>query len=135
MLNSSLRDEVVPEPKQEDEEHARLLITAMINAAKSDGEIDQEEQKKIVSNLGDDITEEEKRYVLHEMQSPLDVQGFIAKVPKGMEQEVYVMSLMAIDLDHQDEAKYLDTLRKGFDMSESQANTLHEKLGVPTLYN
>ncbi len=135
MLNSSLRDDAMSEPKQEDEEHARLLITAMINAAKSDGNIDQEEKKKIVAHLDDDLTEEDKRFVLHEMQTPLDADAFIQSVPAGRAEEVYLMSLMAIDLDHPDEAKYLDKLRSGLNMSESTADAIHEKLGVPTLYS
>jgi len=44
------------------------------------------------------------------------------------------MSLMAIDLDSQEEAVYLDSLRKGLNLSEQASNHIHEQLGAPKLY-
>lgn len=135
LLNSALQGNSVPEPEPAQEDLAKVLIQAMVNAAKSDGNIDQEEQQKIVAHLGDDITEEERRFVIGEMQSPLDLDGFIRTIPQGAEMQVYMMSLLGIDLDSREEAQYLDKLRKGIGMSEDQANAVHQKLGVPTLYS
>lgn len=134
LLNSALQGKPVPEPEPAQEDQARILIQAMVNAAKSDGTIDQEEQQKIVSHLGDEVTEEERDFVIREMQSPLDLEGFIRTVPRGSEMQVYMMSLLGIDLDSREEAQYLDRLRKGMGLSEEQANAIHEQLGVPTLY-
>ena len=111
------------------------LIQAMVNAAKSDGEIDAEEQQKIVSNLGDEVSDEERQFVISEMQTPLDADAFIRSIPRGAEMQVYMMSLLGINLDSQKEAVYLDSLRKGIGMSEQQCNAIHEKLGVPTIYS
>lgn len=135
MLNNALQGNKVPEPQPTQESQAKLLIQAMINAAKSDGNIDQAEQQKLVANLGDDISEDERKFVLSEMQSPLDADSFIKSIPKGSEQQVYMMSLMGIDLDSKAEAQYLDKLRKGTGMSEQASNAIHQKLGVPTLYS
>ena len=106
----------------------------MVNAAKSDGRIDEEEQKRLVEHLGDDATAEDREFVLAEMRAPLDVDAFVKSVPRGAEREVYTMSLMGIDLDEQSEARYLDALRRGMNLSEADANAIHEQLGVPTLY-
>lgn len=135
LLNSALQGNKVPEPEPAQEDLARILIQAMVNAAKSDGEIDQSEQQKIVAHLGDEVTEDERQFVLAEMRAPLDLEGFIRTVPNGSEMQVYMMSLLGIDLDSREEAVYLDNLRKGMGMSEEQANAVHQKLGVPTLYN
>ena len=135
LLNGALQGNKVPEPQPTQESQAKLLIQAMINAAKSDGNIDQAEQQKLVANLGDDVSEEERQFVLSEMQSPLDADGFIKSIPKGSEQQVYMMSLMGIDLDSKAEAQYLDKLRQGIGMSEQASNAIHQKLGVPTLYS
>jgi len=135
LLNSALQGDKIPQPAPEQEDQARILIQAMVNAAKSDGEIDTTEQEKIVSNLGDDVSDEERQFVISEMQSPLDVNGFINSIPKGAEMQVYMMSLLGIDLDSREEAQYLDTLRKGIGMNEEQCNAIHQKLGVPTLYS
>ncbi len=135
LLNSALQGNKIPEPEPEQEDLARILIQAMVKAAKSDGNIDQTEQQKIVANLGDEVSDDERQFVLSEMKAPLDLDGFIKSVPRGAEMQVYMMSLLGIDLDHRKEAQYLDNLRKGLGMSEEQANAIHQKLGVPTLYN
>lgn len=135
LLNSALNGQQLQEqPTQQQEETAKILIQAMVNAAKSDGQIDEQEQQKIVANLGEEVSEEERQFVLSEMQSPLDVDGFIRNIPRGAEQQVYLMSLMAIDLDSQAEAQYLDKLREGIGMSQEACNAIHQQVGVPTLY-
>ena len=135
LLNRSLADEPIDAVDPGQEEHAKLMIRAMINAAKSDGRIDETERERIVEHIGDDATAEDREFVLSEMRAPLDVDAFVRSVPRGAEREVYTMSLMGIDLDEQAEARYLDALRKGMNLSEADANAIHEQLGVPTLYS
>ena len=115
-------------------DHAAVLIRAMVNAAKSDGVVDEQEQQNIVSKLGD-IGPEETAFIRAEMQAPLDVNGFIRSVPKGMEQQVYVLSLMTVNLDSKNEADYLDSLAKGFNISEQASNQMHTQLNVAQLYS
>jgi uncharacterized membrane protein YebE (DUF533 family) len=115
------------------EQHAGVLVRAMINAAKSDGKIDAAEQQKIIERLGD-VTPDEIAFVRQEFETPLNAQGFVRSVPRGMEQQVYVVSLMAIDLDHNAEAKYLHELAQGFGMQPEACNQIHQQLGAPALY-
>jgi len=132
LLNDALSGkQITPTPTQE--EQAQVLLKAMINAAKSDGHMDEEEQAKIVKHIGD-VTPEEIELVKHEMAAPLDLQGVIASA-KGMEPEVYLMSLMAINLDSSEEAHYLDQLAKGLGISQEAVNDFHERVGAPKLYN
>ena len=116
------------------EEQAKIILKAMINAAKADGEIDADEQKKITEHIGD-ITPEEIEFVKSEMSAPLDVESVINSVPRGMEQQVYLMSLLTINLDHKKEAQYLDTLAKGLNISQQASNEIHQKVGAPQLYS
>lgn len=135
LLNSALQGKKTPPPAPAQEDQAKVLIRAMINAAKSDGKIDQAEQQKIVEHLGDEVSDEERKFVISEMQSPLDTDGLLRNVPKGAEMQVYMMSLLGIDLDSREEAQYLDGLRKSMGISEQHCNAIHEKLGVPVLYS
>ncbi len=114
-------------------DHATLIIRAMINAAKSDGSIDEAEQDKIIGKLGD-ISQAEADFVRAEFRAPLDVNEFVRSIPRGMEQQIYAVSLMAIDLDSNKEAHYLDSLAKGLGINQSLANQIHEQLGAPTIY-
>lgn len=115
------------------ERRAELLVEAMINAAKADGRVDAEEQQKIVDRLGE-VSRDELEFVRRELAEPLDVQGFIGRVPRGMEREVYAVSLMAIDLDSNPEAQYLHQLAQGVGLSADACNEIHEALGAPNLY-
>ncbi|MEO1027372.1 MAG: DUF533 domain-containing protein, partial [Pseudomonadota bacterium] len=52
------------------EENAKLMIRAMIQAAKADGELDEQEKQTIIGELGDDISDEERAFVLDQMEAP-----------------------------------------------------------------
>lgn len=135
VLNSAFENfgepEQAPSPAQEDQ--AKLFLRAMIAAAKSDGHIDDQEKQKILGELGD-VDAEEAAFVQQELAAPLDVDGLVRDVPSGMEQQVYLMSLMGIDLDNAAEARYLDSLAKGMGISPEICNAIHDKLGAPKLY-
>lgn len=120
--------------QNEAEEQAKLIIRAMINSAKADGKIDQQEQDNIIAKMGD-IDAEEAEFIRSEFQAPLDVEGFVRSVPRGMEQQIYTLSLAAIDLDTQQEAQYLHQLAQGFGISQEASNQLHEQVGAPKLYS
>ncbi|MFK8029641.1 MAG: DUF533 domain-containing protein [Gammaproteobacteria bacterium] len=120
-------------PQPEQNAQAEIMLRGMLNAAKSDGKFDQAEQQKVMEHLGD-ISPDELEFVQTEMQKPLDVDAFVRSVPRGMEQQVYVMSLLGIELDSQAEAQYLDRLAKGLGISAAQANAIHDQVGVPKLY-
>lgn len=122
-----------PAPTTEQNDQAALLIRAMVNAAKCDGQVDEQEQQKIVGKLGD-ISAEEANFIRSEMAAPLDIDGFVRSVPKGLEQQIYLISLMAIDLDSRPEAEYLDRLAKGLGISQQASNDLHNQLNIPVLY-
>ena len=119
--------------REQAEHEATLLIQAMINAAKADGHVDKTEQEKILGKLGD-ITQDEIDFVRQELASPLDAAAFARSIPRGMEQQVYAVSLMAIDLDSNPEAQYLHQLAQGCGLSSEVCNQIHEQLGAPALY-
>lgn len=123
----------VNEPPQEAHDEAAILIEAMCNAAKVDGQVDGDEQQQILGKLGD-LEEEEVNFVRQQLSAPLDVQGFISRVPADMGQQVYAFSLMAIKLDSQAEAQYCAQLAQGFGIDANTANQIHEQLGEPQIF-
>ncbi len=133
MLNDALQGKDVS-VNNEEEAQAEILLRAMLSAAKADGVIDEEEKRKITEHLGE-VSDEEANFVRRELEAPLDAQALINSVPRGMEQQVYFMSLLAIDLDSNEEAHYLDELAKGLNISQSVCNQIHDKVGAPALYS
>ncbi len=125
-----------PEPqieRQEANNQAAVLIRAMINAAKSDGKVDKEEGENIIKQLGD-VSQAEMDFVRNEIAQPLDVQKFAHSVPRGLEQNVYAISLIAIDLDTNKEARYLHELAQSMNLSPQLCNQIHDKVGAPKIY-
>lgn len=135
VLNSQFDATPEPEiePSQDQEAAAGLMLAAMIQAAKSDGTFDEAEQQKLLGQLGD-VDAQEQAFVQAQLQSPIDVEGLVRQTPEGMEQQVYAMSVLGIDLDTQEEAQYLHKLAQGYGMSPGQVNAIHDQLGVPSLY-
>jgi uncharacterized membrane protein YebE (DUF533 family) len=118
---------------REASQQAELMIKAMINAAKSDGSFDKSEQEKILSKLGD-VTQDEIDFIRREFAAPLDVKGFARSVPRGMEHQVYAISLSAINLDENTEAQYLGELAQALRIGANEANQIHAQLGAPTIF-
>lgn len=88
------------------------LIKAMIAAAKADGHLDAEEQRRVfekVEKLGLDA--QSKGFIFDALTQPADL-SIIAASTTGIEQasEIYLVSRLAIDLDHPAERAYLDAL-------------------------
>lgn len=111
---------------------AELLVRAMIHAAKADGQIDQAEQDAIVKQLGT-LTEQDIQFLQSEFAAPLNVSEFVWSVPIGMEQEVYAISLMAMNLNNNADALYLKELAHGFRMTLTGCNQIHQKYGAPQM--
>jgi hypothetical protein len=101
---------------QRQNEQALVLVRAMVNAAKCDGQVSQAEQQAILSRLGD-RSPEAIQFLREEFAKPLDVREFAWSVPVGMEQQVYAMSLIAIDVDSDREERYLRELARGLRLS------------------
>lgn len=114
------------------EQQAKLMIRAMIQAAKADGEIDAEEQAAIVDRLGD-ISEEEREFVKAELQAPVDLAGLVQDAGSVGREQVYSTSLAAIRIDNPTEAQYMRQLATGLGLSDAQRDAIHARMGVPPL--
>lgn len=135
LLNQSLRTggepKVAPAPQQE--AAAGLMLKAMLQAAKCDGELDDAEKQKIMEALGD-ASPQDIAFVNRELAAPVDVAGLVRQVPRGLEQQIYTVSVLGIDLDSQAEAKYLASLSKALGIQPQHVNAIHAKLGVPPIF-
>lgn len=122
-----------PDSRQEDLS-AALILRAMVAAVKADGELDDGERQKLTQQL-EGASREEIDYINAELERRTSVEDLAAQVPEGMEAQVYLMSLMAIDLDNQREAQYLDALAQALALRPEEVNALHDRAGVQPLYN
>jgi uncharacterized membrane protein YebE (DUF533 family) len=125
---ASVEDEL---PMQ-DEVSAELLLRAMINAAKADGQIDGAEMNAILAKLDESgAGQEAKDFVLNEMRRPLDMDALVAgaRTP-GLAAAVYAASTMAIKIDTQAEQTYLAQLASRLGIPAQVRASLDASLGV-----
>ena len=120
-------------PTPEQNALAGLMLKAMIQAAKSDGQIDEAEKAKLMDQFGD-LDEEERAFIRDQMAAPVDVAALAAEVPQGAGPQVYLMSLMAIDFDNRKEDEYLHALAQGLGLDRDTVNDIHTKVGATNLY-
>ena len=123
----------LPEPEREEELSAALMLRAVIQAVKCDGELDDEERARLMQAMGE-ADQSEVQAVQAELRRPVDVAGLARSVPAGLEPQIYMVSLMAIDLDQKAEADYLHQLAGALDLTPDQVNAIHDKAGVQRLY-
>jgi len=125
---------ILDNPPSAAQDEATVLIRAMLNAAKSDGNFDQQEQQNVLGKLGE-VEQSEVDFIKNELAQPLDLNEFVSEVPRGLEEQVYAFSVMGIKLDTQDEAQYLGQLAKGLRLDGDKCNAIHEQLGAPKIFS
>jgi uncharacterized membrane protein YebE (DUF533 family) len=119
--------------RQELEQHAELVLKAMINAAKADGQVDEEEIQRIVGKLQEVGADAQgQRYVLTQMQKPMETEKLIAAA-KGQPElaaQIYAASLMAIEVDTPDEKDYLKKLASGLGLAPEVTRRIEQMVGL-----
>jgi uncharacterized membrane protein YebE (DUF533 family) len=111
---------------------AALLLRAMIAAAKADGQIDGEEQRRIFERLGEaDLDADARRFLVDELGKPLDMDGLVAAVdgPEAAA-EVYAASLLAIEVDTAAERGYLQMLSARLGLEDGLAGQLEAEVAA-----
>jgi uncharacterized membrane protein YebE (DUF533 family) len=114
------------------EESAKLMLRAMIQAAKADGEISDEERKTIMDQSGD-ASPEERAFVEAEMAKPLDPMALARDTQESMKAQVYATSLLAIRADNPAESAYLRGLSQALGLSQATRDRIHAGMGLPPL--
>ena len=118
----------------EAEEAAALMLRAMIQAAKCDGEIDEQEKAHLMKAVGPDAEKQDLDFVREQLAAPVDPEKLAEDTPEAQKMQVYSASLMTIRVDTEAEASYLDRLARAMGLEESTVNTLHLQMGMQPLY-
>jgi len=115
-------------------EHALALIRAMIAAAKSDGQITDDERERLLDRIGcAEFDPDVMDWLQREFRAPLDVE-VVAAGAEGSHRravELYIASVLAIDLDAEAEFAWLRGLAGQLGLEPPLVAAIHQKLGVP----
>ncbi len=123
-------------PAQDDvagqEALALVLVRAMIAAARSDGRLDAQESQTIyqrIESLG--LPPEEQNLLVAEMGRPVDMDAIVssATCPETAA-EIYLASLLAIDVDTPAEKSYLAMLAARLNLAPGLVAELHRQVAT-----
>ncbi|TCP62952.1 uncharacterized protein DUF533 [Rhodovulum bhavnagarense] len=112
------------------EAQSRLLIRAMIQAAKADGAIDAGERAHIMEVLGD-ATPAERAYVEGEMDRPVDIEALVAETGSYQRTAVYAVSVITANVLNPAEIAYLDRLAAALHLGQAARQRIHKAMRLP----
>ena len=113
-------------------DQAILLIRAMISAAKADGQIDSIEYNSIAQQTHG-LSQREIAFLQQELNSPIQLGALVASVPRGLEMDVYKVSLATIRIDSVGETQYLRDLSQSLGLCPKNVSRLHRYYGLRPL--
>ena len=129
----TLREPETQVEKQQLENQAQLMLRAMINAAKADGQIDQGEVQRIIGKLEEAGTDKPAlNFVMAEMAKPMETEAIVAAA-QGNPQlgaELYAASLLAIKVDTPAEQSYMQNLSAGLGLPTQAVSNLEKTMGL-----
>ena len=113
---------------------ARHLLRAMIAAAKADGHVDAQEQARIFAEMDKlPLGADDKVFVMDELRAKLDVDAVAGAAATPEEAaEIYMASLLAIDVDNAAERGYLAMLAARLRLDDALVAHLHGSVASAT---
>ena len=111
---------------------AKLLVLAMVTAAKADGKVDDDEQGKILAHADQmKLSDEEQSFLFAELGKPFDMEPVVrgANTPE-IAAEVYAASVLAVGQPSPAETHYLKRLAQRLQLPEGVVGEIHKALGV-----
>jgi len=117
----------LPPAKQED--HSRVMLSAMVAAAKADGHFDERERQLIheqTEKIGDANA---VAWVQQEIYKPLDVNEIAALATSPeMAAEIYLASLIVVDEQNASEKTYLNSLAEKLRLDPQLRKEIEQQL-------
>jgi uncharacterized membrane protein YebE (DUF533 family) len=106
------------------------LLTAMISAAKADGQVDRAESQRIIGQMEQSgLSSDEKSFVLGELAKPLNVDDVVkhASTPE-IAAQLYTASALVIDEANEAERSYLTSLAQRLKLDQGFVDELSRQM-------
>ena len=119
--------------KKELEQSSELILKAMMNAIKSDGQVDQNELDRFKSKFQElGVDGETQDYFINQLRRPMETETLImaAQGQPQLAAQIYAASLLAIEVDTQEEKDYLNKLSADMGLSPQVKERIHEMVGL-----
>ena len=121
-----------PQAVQEDqEEKSRMILKAMVAAAKADGQFDESEKKVILEETQKAGDVETTAWVQQEINKPLNIDeiALMATSPQ-LASEIYIASMLVIQEPNSLEIQYLDLLSSKMRLDPDLRKEIEQQLAA-----
>lgn len=111
------------------------LVRAMMAAARADGRLDAKESQAIFQRIESlDLAPDVKAMLVEEMGRPVDIDAIVQSATSPeMASEIYIASLLAIDVDTVEEQSYLGMLAARMRLPQELVMELHRQVDAQTV--
>jgi uncharacterized membrane protein YebE (DUF533 family) len=111
---------------------AVLLIRAMVAAAYADGAIDARERGVIFDKLKElDLSEDEREFISSELLAPKNFKSLVTAVHSPeMARQVYLVSLLAVQMDTDAERDYMQSLARELALDPADVSRMHQEMDL-----
>lgn len=127
-------DDTAPPEGPEAAEHGFVLMRAMLAAAKCDGTLNEEERERLLDCIGcAEFDPDVREWLQREFRGPLDLDAVAAGAKGSFRRavEIYIASVVAIDIDAKAEFAWLARLAGRLGLDTATIGAVHRKLGAP----
>jgi uncharacterized membrane protein YebE (DUF533 family) len=109
-----------------------LMIGAMIQAAKADGQIDAAEMQKIFGEMSQQqIAPTEKAFLMEEMGKPIDVATLAGQATSPeIASQIYAASAIVVGAQNAQETQYLQSLAQALRIDSALAQAIHQQIAA-----
>ena len=114
-----------------DEATAAVMIRAIGQAVRADGQIDADERAVIDDMMDEADTAEDRAALDAALSEPINPEKLARDVPRGHEAQVYAAALTAIDPDQPQERDFLSRFATALALEGPEVKRLHEAAGKP----
>jgi len=107
-------------------DEALLLIQAMVAAAHADHDLDGEERSRILDAIDQaGLSDDDRAFLVEELEHPKSLTALVTRATTpDLARQVYLASLMAIDVDSPAEEAYLAKLAERLELSQESIDEL-----------
>lgn len=111
----------VPSAATAGQELAQRMIQVMIAAAHADGTMDEQEERAVLERLkGENISQEERMYLLTELHNPKSIEQLTTGVTDpASARAMYMLAVSAVDIDTEAERRWFDQLAERLGLSKA----------------
>ncbi len=113
-------------------EHLRVMLRAMLYAARVKEDFGRRQQDALLREVGD-LLPDERCAMRAAFAEPVNVMAYAESVPRGLEREVYTVSMLALRDDISAQAAYLPRLAVGLRLTPAACRRIHGEHEIPLL--